>query len=123
MPEPHAPQPVEVAFVRPGSGSRSAIQEWRSRATGRVHEVPEAQSYAPADVLGEGSTGWLIYAGGTPWVGETEEEARRMARRAAGRPPPRRSAPRPRGGRGAKTPWGWIFAAVLMAVIVWAMVR
>lgn len=114
---------MEVEFVRSGSATRAAIQEWRSRTTGRVHEVPESQSFAPAAIVDDGATGWLVYAGGRPWVGETKNEAQRMARSATAGPRPVDRAPRARGGRRADVPWALVFAVALVVVIGFAMLR
>lgn len=114
---------MRVTFVRSGSGARARIQEWRSTATGRVHEVLEPQSYAPAVRLEEGAIGWLVYAGGTPWVEQTKDAATRAAAREPTRRPTPRPVPRrPLRTRG-RTPWALIVMTVLIAVIVGALLR
>ena len=121
VPVSSPPEAVEVVFVRSGSSTVAALQEWRSRTTGRLHEVPEAHSYAPSIALAEGATGWLVYAGGSPWVGETESEARRMIERDSGVPPALRSVPRVPTARPSRTPWALILGVLVFVVIVWAI--
>lgn len=111
---------VEVGFVRSGAGARAAIQEWRSEATGRIHEVQEARAYAPGAILEPGAKGWLIYAGGAPVVGETPDEARRMARRVGDRRVPAPVRPPRERQRHPPLPWPAIFALVLLAAVIWA---
>src|SRR5690606_34301929 len=57
-------KPMKVTFVRSGRRAGARVQEWRSEATGRVHEVLEARSDRPGADLRLGDAGYLWFRGG-----------------------------------------------------------
>lgn len=115
-------EPMKVTFVRSGRRAGARVQEWRSEATGRVHEVLEARSDRPGADLRLGDAGYLWFRGGrvhvtaAPAAPSGRGPERRVARADVSRARP---ALRRRGPRGRWT--RWLLPLALLVAVLWQL--
>lgn len=96
------------------------IQEWRSDRTGRTFEVEESHAYAWSDELTPGDAGYLHWVAGTPVVDRTPDVP------AGGVEIPPAGTPHGSGRQGARARPNWLvwgLVGVVLAVIVWGVMR
>lgn len=125
-------QPLKATFVRAAErGPGTRVLEWRSDATGRVHEVLEANSDRLAVDLSPGDAGLLWFAGGKLHASERlpPEATRRLQRRKLGaqvkedRLGSRRAtrAPHP-APAGHRLTWlRWALPLLLLGAVAWQL--
>lgn len=123
----HRGQPLKTTFVRAarlGRGTR--VLEWRSDATGRVHEVLEVNSDRLEVDLVPGDSGYLWFSGRDLHVTEGAEPTavRRTYRRRFGArtEPSRAEVATGTVARSTRLRWlGWALPLLLIAVVVWQL--
>lgn len=113
-----------VTYVRSTAGrAGTRLQEWRSKSTGRIFEVPEHNSYAAAVDLMPGAPGFLYFLGGRPRVAETEAQQEYLKTQRY----PKRSKSQRAGTKRKKTlipqQQLWLLPAILLVLIVWQLLR